>query len=144
VEAPRREIVLPRVVYIAGAILVGGYIVYWLRGVLTPLFLAFLIAYLCDPVVDRLEAWHVPRPAAIALVLGGALSLVGLFLVLVLPLRCPRDALARRRLAPSGVPAFPVGVEHHLRACRHPVRPCLVAASSRSRYGWNSPHGLCG
>ena len=84
-EVPRREIVLPRVVYIAGAILLGGYVVYWLRGVLTPLFLAFLIAYLCDPVVDRLEAWHVPRPAAIALVLGGALSLVGLFLVLVLP-----------------------------------------------------------
>src|SRR5919202_1046901 len=85
VEAPRREIVLPRAVYMAGAILLGGYVVYWLRAVLTPIFLAFLIAYLCDPVVDRLEAWHVPRPAAIALVLGGALSIVGLCLVLVLP-----------------------------------------------------------
>jgi predicted PurR-regulated permease PerM len=72
-------------VYLAGAILLGGYVVYWLRAVLTPIFLAFLIAYLCDPVVDRLEAWHMPRPAAIALVLGGALSMVGLFLVLVLP-----------------------------------------------------------
>jgi predicted PurR-regulated permease PerM len=85
VEAPRREIVLPRAVYMAGAILLGGYVVYWLRDVLTPIFLAFLIAYLCDPMVDRLEAWHVPRPAGIALVLGGALSIVGLFLVLVLP-----------------------------------------------------------
>jgi len=71
--------------YIAGAILLGGYIVYWLRDVLTPIFLAFSIAYLFDPVVDWLEAWHVPRPAGIALVLGGALSMVGLFLVLVLP-----------------------------------------------------------
>ena len=65
--------------------MLGGAVVYWLRDVLTPLLLAFLIAYLCDPVVDRLEAGHVPRPAAITLVLGGALSLVGLFLVLVLP-----------------------------------------------------------
>ena len=84
-EAPRREIVLPRAVYLAGALLLGGYVVYWLRGVLPPIFLAFLIAYLCDPVVDRLEAWQVPRPAGIALVLGGAFSLVGLVLVLVLP-----------------------------------------------------------
>jgi predicted PurR-regulated permease PerM len=84
-KAPRREIILPRAMYIAGAILLGGYIVYWLRDVLTPIFLAFSIAYLFDPVVDWLEAWHVPRPAGIALVLGGALSLLGLFLVLVLP-----------------------------------------------------------
>jgi len=84
-KAPRREIILPRAMYIAGAILLGGYIVYWLRDVLTPIFLAFSIAYLFDPVVDWLEAWHVPRPAGIALVLGGALSMVGLFLVLVLP-----------------------------------------------------------
>jgi predicted PurR-regulated permease PerM len=35
--------------------------------------------------VDWLEAWHVPRPAGIALVLSGTLGIVGLFLVLVLP-----------------------------------------------------------
>src|SRR5207248_1383727 len=75
----------PRAAYIAGAILLGGYLVYWLRDVLTPIFLAFSIAYLFDPVVDWLEAWHVPRPAGIALGLGGALSMGGLFLVLVLP-----------------------------------------------------------
>jgi hypothetical protein len=34
--APRREIVLPRAAYILGAILLGGYVVYWLRDVLTP------------------------------------------------------------------------------------------------------------
>jgi predicted PurR-regulated permease PerM len=59
--------------------------VYWLRDVLTPIFLAFSLAYILDPVVDWLEAWHVPRPAGIALVLGGTLGILGLFLVLVLP-----------------------------------------------------------
>jgi predicted PurR-regulated permease PerM len=46
VEAPRREIVLPRAAYIVAAILLGGYVVYWLRDVLTPIFLAFSIAYI--------------------------------------------------------------------------------------------------
>jgi predicted PurR-regulated permease PerM len=85
VEAPRREIVLPRAACIVAAVLLGGYVVYWLRDVLTPIFLAFLIAYILDPVVDWLEAWHVPRPAGIALVLVGTLGTVGLLLVLVVP-----------------------------------------------------------
>src|SRR5919202_5000706 len=84
-EAPRREIVLPRAAYMVAALLLGGYVIYGLRDVLTPIFLAFSIAYMLDPVVDWLEAGHVPRAAGIALVLGGALSLLGLFLVLVLP-----------------------------------------------------------
>ena len=84
-ETPRREIVLPRVLYIAGALLLAGVVVYWLRDVLTPLFLAFIIAYIFDPVVDRLEAWKVPRPLGIAIVLGGTLGAVVVFLALVLP-----------------------------------------------------------
>jgi predicted PurR-regulated permease PerM len=85
VDAPRREIVLPRAAYMVGALLLGGAVVYWLRDVLTPIFLAFSLAYLLDPLVDRLEAWRVPRPAGIALVLGGVLGAVALFLGLVLP-----------------------------------------------------------
>jgi predicted PurR-regulated permease PerM len=85
VETPRREIVLPRAVYIAGALVITGFIVYWLRDVLTPIFLAFIIAYIFDPVVDRLEAWKVPRPLGIAIVLGGTLGAVVVFLALVLP-----------------------------------------------------------
>jgi predicted PurR-regulated permease PerM len=84
-EAPRREIVLPRAFYVAGAILMVGFIVYWLRRVLTPIFLAFIIAYILDPVVDRLEAWKVPRLVGIAIVFGGTLGAVVLFLALVLP-----------------------------------------------------------
>ena len=84
-EAPRREIILPRAAYVVGAILITGAVVYWLRDVLTPLLLAFIIAYILDPVVDRLEAWKVPRPAGIAIVLGGTLGALLLFLVLVVP-----------------------------------------------------------
>ena len=84
-ETPRREIVLPRALYIAGALLITGFVMYWLRDVLTPIFLAFIIAYILDPVVDRLEAWKVPRPLGIAIVLGGTLGAIVVFLALVLP-----------------------------------------------------------
>jgi predicted PurR-regulated permease PerM len=84
-EVQRCEIVLPRWLYIAAAILIASSVVYWLRDVLTPILLAFIIAYVLDPVVDRLEAWHVPRPAGIAIVLGGTLGALILFLALVVP-----------------------------------------------------------
>ena len=83
--APRREIVLPHALYLAGALLIAGFVAYWLRDVLTPIFLAFIIAYILDPVVDRLEAWKVPRPLGIAIVLGGTLIALVVFLALVLP-----------------------------------------------------------
>ncbi len=84
-EAPRHEMVLPRALYLAGAIVIIAYVAYWLRGVLTPIFLAFIIAYILDPVVDQLEAWKMPRPAGIAIVLGGVLGILALFMALVLP-----------------------------------------------------------
>jgi predicted PurR-regulated permease PerM len=76
---------LPRAAYSVGAILLGAYVVYGLRDVLTPIFLAFSLAYILDPLVDRLEAWKVPRPAGIAIVLAGTLGAMALFLGLVVP-----------------------------------------------------------
>jgi predicted PurR-regulated permease PerM len=85
VGTSRREIVLPRGFYVAAAILITGSVVYWLSDILTPIFLAFIIAYALDPVVDQLEIWRVPRPAGIAIVLGLVLGLAALFLALILP-----------------------------------------------------------
>lgn len=50
-----------------------------LQNVLSPIFFAFLIAYLFDPLVDRFEKRNVPRGVAIGLILG----LSGLVLVLI-------------------------------------------------------------
>lgn len=51
--------------------LVGGavafvLVAYWLRAVLTPFFFGFLVAYLLNPMVRRLEAKGLPRTGAIA------------------------------------------------------------------------------
>lgn len=60
-------------------------LIYALRGVLTPIFFAFMLAYVLDPVVDRFEAAGVPRAAGITVLLVGVLGVLTLFTVLVVP-----------------------------------------------------------
>lgn len=54
---------------------------YALRGVLIPLFLAFLLAYVLDPFVDWLEARKVPRSLAAPIVM---LAIAGLGVTIVM------------------------------------------------------------
>lgn len=57
-----------RLVFIVGLV-TGLALIYLLRGVLIPLFFAFLLAYALDPLVDRLEAVKVPRSVGAMLVM---------------------------------------------------------------------------
>ena len=67
--------------------LAGVVIFLWLfSGVLLPFIAGIALAYLLDPLADRLEAWGAPRSvAALAIVLGLFLILV-MMLILVVPL----------------------------------------------------------
>ena len=76
---------LPRAVYVLLGILLVGYGVWALRTVFTPLFFAFFIAYMLDPLVDRFEARGLPRGAGIAILLGGTLLAMTIGLLLVMP-----------------------------------------------------------
>jgi predicted PurR-regulated permease PerM len=58
---------------------------YLLRGVLVPLFFAFLLAYALDPFVDRLERWKVPRTVGAIVVMLSLFGLLGLFLAFAVP-----------------------------------------------------------
>lgn len=69
-----------------------------LKGALTPLVAAFVIAYLFDPLIDRFEARRVRRSAAILLlILVMGVGVVG-FLVLVLPRLISELALLGQQL----------------------------------------------
>ncbi len=80
-----RTRIFPRwVVALAGIALVC--LVIWaLRGVLTPVFFAFLIAYMLDPLVDRFERRRIPRAAGIVILLTLVLGAMALFLVFAVP-----------------------------------------------------------
>ncbi|MCA9628222.1 MAG: AI-2E family transporter, partial [Myxococcales bacterium] len=56
-----------------------------LRSVLTPVCFAAGIAYMLDPVVDRLEARRIPRALAIVILLTGVLLVMALVGLLVVP-----------------------------------------------------------
>jgi predicted PurR-regulated permease PerM len=61
-----------------------GFLTWLLAPVLTPFALSALLAYLGDPIVDRLERWRLSRTAAVAVVFAMmALVLVGIVLLLV-------------------------------------------------------------
>jgi predicted PurR-regulated permease PerM len=72
-QASRRAIVF-------GTAITACVLAYVLRGVLVPLFFAFLLAYALDPFVDRLEAWRVPRPLGALAVMT---AIFGIFIVVI-------------------------------------------------------------
>ena len=69
---------------------------YLLRGVLVPLFFAFLLAYALDPFVDWFEARKVPRAIAAPVVMLLIAGLFGLAIVYAIPMFVDelRDAAA--------------------------------------------------
>src|SRR5450755_371189 len=64
----------------------GLTLAYVLRGVLVPLFFAFLLAYALDPFVDWLAERKVPRPLAAILVMLGIAGLLTVILIFAIPL----------------------------------------------------------
>lgn len=98
-------------------------VAYLLRGVLLPLFLAFLLAYALDPPVDRLARWKVPRSVAAVLVMLAITSVVTLIGVVAVPYFIDQftDAAAelpgqlerlRDRAEPWLLENFKVGLPH--------------------------------
>lgn len=60
---------------IVGVLLVVVFF-YFSRRVLTPFFIAFALAYLLDPVTDRLESLKISRTFAVLILMAGVFSLV--------------------------------------------------------------------
>lgn len=74
-------------------------LLYLLRTVLTPVFLSLLLAYLLDPLIDKMEARRIPRTVAIFIFVGVLLSLAVAVLLILIP-------IAQREIS-SAVSAFP-------------------------------------
>jgi predicted PurR-regulated permease PerM len=68
------------------AILLCGWIFYLLAPVLTPFIAAGLLAYMGDPLADRLQRLKLPRTLAVVVVFLTIFLLVGLLVLLVGPL----------------------------------------------------------
>jgi predicted PurR-regulated permease PerM len=74
----------PFVLWTAGGAIVGVTLLWLLAPILSPFLAALILAYVCDPLVDRLERVRIPRTAATLIVMAGFLTLaVSLVLILV-------------------------------------------------------------
>lgn len=120
----RREVHLSRGVWILFGLALTGLVLHGLRAVLTPIFLAFLIAYVLDPLVDRLERRRIPRALGILIVLFVLLSAVIAFFTFLIP-SILRDIVSFARELPS-----------HVHDLLHRAEPLL------SRYNISVPHSF--
>lgn len=67
-------------------LIIVAVLIHYLRPVLVPFFASFILAYLGNPLVDRLERWKLPRTLAVLAVFVLTLVLLALILVLVVPM----------------------------------------------------------
>ena len=78
-------------------------LMYFLLPVLTPFLVAAVLAYMCDPLVDRLSIWgykkyQVGRTAATALVMLAILGIITLLLLIIIPVLQNQSQLIVERL----------------------------------------------
>jgi predicted PurR-regulated permease PerM len=93
--------------WLAVALVVGG-LLYLLSPILAPFLFAAILAYILNPIVERLAGKHVPRTLAVLLVMLGLLVLIVAFALVVLPLFTKELRLLAERL-----PAFIVWLNQH-------------------------------
>ena len=72
--------------FVVVGVLLAVIFFYFSRRVLTPFFIAFALAYLLDPVTDRLESLKISRTFAVLVLMAGVFSLVTGIGLLVFPL----------------------------------------------------------
>ena len=72
--------------FIVVGILLAVIFFYFSRRVLTPFFIAFALAYILDPVTDRLELLKISRTFAVLFLMVGVFSLVTGVGLLIFPL----------------------------------------------------------
>jgi len=93
--------------WLAVALVVGG-LLYLLSPILAPFLFAAILAYILNPIVERLAGKHVPRTLAVLLVMLGLLVLIVALALVVLPLFTKELRLLAERL-----PAFIVWLNQH-------------------------------
>ncbi len=84
--------------FIAASILLGGWLFYLLSPVLMPFFFSALLAYLGDPIVDKLQKKRLSRSVAVTIVYAVIILANLLLLLVVIPLLTAQVGALFKRL----------------------------------------------
>jgi predicted PurR-regulated permease PerM len=87
-----------RLLLLLSALLAAAVLIHLLKPILAPFLVGALLAYLGDPLVDRLEARRIGRTMAVCIVFFALTLLAGIALIIVLPLLIDQFQLLGVRL----------------------------------------------
>lgn len=85
-------------IFLLGLAVALGLLLYLLSPILAPFLLAAILAYICDPMVTRLQARRVPRAAGTVIVLLGLFACVVALFLILLPLVVKEGTLLVERM----------------------------------------------
>ncbi|MCX7156622.1 MAG: AI-2E family transporter [Rhodocyclales bacterium] len=88
---------LQTTLWIAAGLAIAA-LLYALSPILTPFLLAGILAYICNPVTDRITGWGVPRMLAVVLVMLALGALVAGLVLIVFPLLYEEAVVVAARL----------------------------------------------
>lgn len=74
-----------RIILVLTGLLLVGILLYLLRTVLWPVFLALILAYIFDPLIDKFEKRHIPRSLAIFMCVAAVVAGLGILILLIAP-----------------------------------------------------------
>jgi len=95
-EAPNNDR-LQTALWIAAGLAIAA-LLYALSPILTPFLLAAILAYICNPVTDRIAGWGVPRMVAVVSVMLALGALVAGLILIVFPLLYEEAVVIAARL----------------------------------------------
>ncbi|MCW5790601.1 MAG: AI-2E family transporter [Polyangiaceae bacterium] len=130
----------PRWLWALFGIAVVGWLIMQLRSALTPVFFAVMVAYVLDPLADRMEKRKIPRSAAVAILLVGGL-LIGVLVALLVVPAVIREIAAFVAELPDQLTALVARTEPWLLS--HGITPPHSVKDALSQVGMNA-QGLAG
>jgi predicted PurR-regulated permease PerM len=95
--------------WVVGGLLIGGWLLWLLSPILTPFVVSALLAYLGDPLVDRLERMRLGRTAAVSVVFFVIFVLLLVLVLLLVPRMESQITQLLQRL-----PAYLTWMQEHL------------------------------
>ena len=86
-----------KLLIVIGAVIVG-WLFFQLSPVLMPFFISALLAYLADPLVDKLESWKLSRTLSVTIVFAVLVVFFLLLLLILLPMLSSQIGALLKRL----------------------------------------------
>lgn len=84
--------------FLLGVVIAGGLLLYLLSPILAPFLLAAILAYICDPIVTRLQRKKIPRALGTSIVILCLFAMVVALFLILLPLVLKEGALLAERM----------------------------------------------